>query len=92
MLQIQLWERTKNNKELELRNLKKEKEKYITEKDEELSKLKAQIEEIDMNKKKKMNELETESKKDQESMKKAFDEKVRITISLCFKFYRNLNC
>ena len=59
-----------------MRNLKKEKEKYITEKDEELSKLKSQIEEIEMNKKKKMSDLETESKKDQESMKKAFEEKV----------------
>jgi len=65
-----------------LRNLKKEKEKYITEKDEELSKLKAQIEEIDMSKKKKMSDLEIESKKDQENMKKAFDEKV--TLNLCF--------
>jgi len=47
---IQLWERTKNNKELELRNLKKEKEKYITEKDEELNKLKNQSDEIGANK------------------------------------------
>jgi len=72
---IQLWERTKNNKELELRNLKKEKEKYITEKDEELNKLKNQIDEIGANKEKKMKELEQESKRDQDTMKKNFEEK-----------------
>jgi len=72
---IQLWERTKTNKETELRNLKKEKEKYITEKDEELSKLRAQIEEIEMDKNKQMSDLESESKKDQEAMAKNFDDK-----------------
>jgi len=72
---IQLWERTKNNKELELRNLKKEKEKFITEKDEELNKLKAQIEEIEMNKNKKMADLQSESSKDHAAMKKSFEEK-----------------
>lgn len=74
-----------------MRNLKKEKEKYITEKDEELSKLKAQIEEIDMNKKKKMSDLETESKKDQESMKKAFDEKVTVCKILFSKFEKGIS-
>lgn len=72
---IQLWERTKNNKELELRNLKKEKERYITEKDEELAKLRAQIEEIEMDKNKRMHDLDSESKKDQEAMSKNFDDR-----------------
>ena len=73
---IQLWERTKNNKELELRNLKKEKERYINEKDEELSKLRAQIEEIEMDKNKRMHDLDSESKKDQEAMSKNFEDRV----------------
>jgi len=72
---IELWERTKKNKEIELLNLQKQKKDYTAEKDEELSKLKFQIEEIEQNKTKKMKELETESKKDQEAMKKNFDEK-----------------
>jgi len=72
---IQLWERTKNNKELELRNLKKEKEKFISEKDEELNKLKAQIEEIEMNKKRRIEDIQSESSKDHAAMKKSFEEK-----------------
>ena len=56
--------------------MKKEKEKYITEKDEELNKLKNQIDEIGANKDRKMKELEQESKRDQETMKKNFEEKV----------------
>ena len=72
---ILLWERTKNNKENELKSLKKEKENYIKEKDEELAKLKHQIDDIEANKKKKMTDLEGDSKKEQDAMKKAFEEK-----------------
>jgi len=72
---IGLWERTKNNKNLELKNLKEEKDKFITEKDEELNKLKYQIEEIEMNKNKKMADLQSESAKDHAAMKKSFEDK-----------------
>lgn len=72
-------------------NLQKQKKDYTAEKDEELSKLKFQIEEIEQNKTKKMKELETESKKDQDAMKKNFDEKVMKDIETNSMAYRNLN-
>jgi hypothetical protein len=68
-------EANKNTRELELQNIKKERSKYTSEKNEELNKLKADIQEVKNKKKQRKDDADKQSKVIIDASIKAFTEK-----------------
>jgi len=74
-IKIKDHEANKNTRELELQNIKKERSKYTTEKNEELNKLKADIQEVKNKKLQRKEEADKQSKVIVDASVKAFNEK-----------------
>lgn len=74
-IKIKDHEANKNTKEGELQNIKKERSKYTTERNEELNKLKGDIQEVKNKKKQRKDEADAQSKLIIDAALKAFNEK-----------------